>query len=251
MPETQESLEIRSRRFLTFWVVSISVVGVVALGITAIAFPGGDRFDRIKFVAATILPIIASWVGTIMAFYFSKENFMAATQSVTELTKTVTGMDKLKSIPVQDKMRPRDKITFEVVKPGEEDSKKLSDLLTKYSSLERIVILQDSFVMRYLIYRAMITEFLSKVATGTVNLSQGKTAKDLTLKDLLDSDPKTKTFFEKSFGFVPLNATLAEAKAVMDKIERCGDVFVTQNGKENEPILGWITDNTIAENSKV
>ena len=86
MPETQnssrESLEVSGRRFLTFLVVSISVVGVVLLGITAIALPGNDRFERLKFVTATVLPVIASWVGTIMAFYFSKENFMAATQSV-------------------------------------------------------------------------------------------------------------------------------------------------------------------------
>lgn len=261
MPEAQNSdqessLEGTSRRFLTFFVVSISVLGVLALGVVSIIIPSGttanvDRFDRIKFVMATILPVLASWVGTIMAFYFSKENFLAATQSVTELTKSITGAEKLKSISVADTMRSRDKITFEQIPPGQESATKLGDLETKYSSLERILIMDQNFVMRYLIYKSMIDRYLSGVATGAVTLPQGTKSTELTLKDLLSWDPQTKTMFEKSFGFVGSNATLADAKLVMDNIEKCGDVFVTQTGKANEPVLGWVTDNAIAENSKV
>ena len=57
--------------------------------------------------------------------------------------------------------------------------------------------------------------------------------------------------FESSFGFVPSTATLADAKREMERIEKCADVFVTQSGKKDEPVLGWITDNTIIENSRV
>jgi hypothetical protein len=173
-PDQESSLEVSSRRFLTFLVVSLSVVGIVTLGIFSISSGSEtDRFDRIKFVTATILPVLASWVGTIMAFYFSKENFMAATQSVAELTKSITGAEKLKSISVADKMRSRDKITFEQIPPGQESTTKLGDLQTKYSSLERILIMDQNFVMRYLIDKSMIDRYLSGVATGAVTLTSG------------------------------------------------------------------------------
>jgi hypothetical protein len=43
----------------------------------------------------------------------------------------------------------------------------------------------------------------------------------------------------------------ADAKEVMERIEKCGDVFVTTTGKPSEPIVGWITDNVVIENAAV
>jgi|GEM_PF-4378388 len=37
----------------------------------------------------------------------------------------------------------------------------------------------------------------------------------------------------------------------MERIDKCGDVFITKNGRKDEAILSWITDNAILENSKV
>src|SRR5215470_1127822 len=100
----ESTIEAKSRRWLTFVVVLISVSGIVALGIAGIIVKtvgANDPFEKIKYVSATILPLLASWVGTILAFYFSKENLVAATQSVTDLTKALGGMDKLKAISVR------------------------------------------------------------------------------------------------------------------------------------------------------
>jgi hypothetical protein len=74
---------------------------------------------------------------------------------------------------------------------------------------------------------------------------------DLTLSSLFQSDPQMYQLFRKSFGFVSVDATLGDAKLVMEKIDKCGDVFVTQSGKLSEPLLGWVTDSTIIENSKL
>ena len=259
MPETiaptQEStIEAQSRRWLTLVMVVVSVSGVVTLAIVALLAgrPTGDAaFERVKYVFATILPLLASWVGTILAFYFSKENFIAATQSVSDLSKTIAGMDKLKAIPVRDKMKPISAITFEQVPTGDESNRKLSDLLKKYSTTERIIILDDKSVVRFLIYKSMVERYLSRIATGTATPPPGVSIQDLSLKDLLDSDAQMRRLFEQSFGFVPASATLGDAKQVMDKIDKCNDVFVTQSGSPSEPIIGWITDNTIMENAKI
>jgi len=47
----------------------------------------------------------------------------------------------------------------------------------------------------------------------------------------------------RRFGFVPADATLADAQRTMTG-ERV-DVFVTATGSEKEPVLGWITDDII------
>jgi hypothetical protein len=253
-PPQESTIEAKSRRWLTFVVVIISVTGVVALGITTLVVksPGtNDPFEKVKYVSATILPLLASWVGTILAFYFSKENLMAATQSVTDLSKAITGIDKLKSIPVREKMRPLSEIKFEQVLNGGEAKVKLSDLLKKYTNVERIIILDDKNVVRFLIYKSMVERYLSRIATDPALLPAGVAIADLTLKHLFDSDSQMRVLFETSFGFVRVDATLADAKQVMDKIPKCQDVFVTQTGDPKEPIIGWVTDNAILENAKL
>ncbi len=160
----------------------------------------------------------------------------------------MTSQDKLKAIPVKDKMRPLDQIKHVKVDPTDDANKKLSDL--SQMSAESIPILSSQSVIRFLIYKAMIDKYLAQLAGKS--LPAGKTTvADLTLKDLVDSNPEMRKLFENSFAFVPLTATLADAKREMEKIDNCGDVLVTNTGKKEEPILGWVTDNTIIENSKI
>lgn len=254
--QTHEStLEAQSRRWLTFIVIVIAVLGVVSLGIVTLAIKSSGTadtlFERVKYVSATILPLLASWVGTILAFYFSKENLAAATQSVTELSKSLSGTEKLKVIAVRSKMRPLGATTYEQISPGTEATVLLSDLLRKYSNLERIIILDTDGKVRLLIYKSMIERYLSKVATKAVTPASGSAIERLTLKDLLEWSPETLQTFTRTFGFVSADATLADVKQVMDKIDKCGDVFVTASGKSTEPMVGWITDNVIVANATV
>lgn len=251
----ESTLEAQSRRWLTFIVAVIGVLGVIGLGLTSLLIHSSDPkeslFERIKYVSATILPLLASWVGTILAFYFSKENLAAATQSVTDLTKTLSGLEKLKSLPVRSEMRPLSKITFEQIAPGADDTIPLATLLAKYSNIERIVVLDPGGVMRLLVYKSMIERFISQVATNRVTVSSGHGIDKLTLADLLAPAAGVKSFLETSFGFVSADATLADAKQVMDKIPKCRDVFVTISGNKTEPMIGWVTDNLINENATV
>jgi len=249
----ESSREAKSRSWLTFFVVLVAVSGVVAFGITALSMKSNgttdDVAERFKFVSATILPLLASWVGTILAFYFSKENMVAATQSVTELSKAIGVQEKLRSLPVSLKMRPLSAITFEQVDAGAEDTVSLSGLLKKYANIERIIILDKKNVVRFLIYKSMVERYISQVATGISSPKSGHALDKLTLKDTVESSEEMQKLFTTSFGFVAASATLGDAKQVMSQIPKCGDVFVTQSGQATEPLLGWVTDNVIAENS--
>jgi hypothetical protein len=50
---------------------------------------------------------------------------------------------------------------------------------------------------------------------------------------------------------VKKTATLIDAKNAMDTMKECMNVFITENGKIEEPILGLITNNRLLEVAKV
>ena len=198
------------RSYVAEIVAAFSLLGITVLSTVVLVKNSGDK-DMVRYVFASVIPLLGSWMGTILAFYFSRDNLAAATQSVKDLTQAVTGADKLKTIQVKDKMRPLKDITYEQVTPGDEDKKKLSDLVQKFKDVERIPILNSQLGIRFLIYKGMIDKYLAQFSQGK-NLPEGKQVADLTLKDLLDSDPATKKLFESSFAFVAQTATLADAK---------------------------------------
>jgi hypothetical protein len=56
---------------------------------------------------------------------------------------------------------------------------------------------------------------------------------------------------DRGYCFVKKTATLLDAKNAMDAMKECMDVFITENGKVEEPILGLITNNRLLEVAKV
>jgi hypothetical protein len=248
----------RFRHSLAKTILVSSVVGLFSVSITVVLASLSSEnkaiLDSAKFVFGSILPLLGAWVGTLLAFYFSKENFEAATKSVTALAQQIAGGDeKLKQIAVKDKMRPAKDVISWPVKEGEEEKSKLSDILQKFASLERIPMLNEKGCMVYLVYKNILNQYLCQMALDPAKLGTRVLA-NLTLKDVLDSDAKFKNLFKQSFGFVAETGTLADAKSKMEQIGKtfpCNDVFVTASGAPAEPIVGWVTDNTISENLKV
>ena len=206
------------------------------------------------------LPLIGAWVGAVIAFYFSSKNLESATKSVQNLVVGLSGQQKLKTIPTKEKMIPKNGIHFS---QGDDDTKLvLTDMLAsleKTGKGDRIPVLSSKEYPRYVIHRSVIDKFVANAANSAV-----KTAADpskavnvqtlsaqlsgLTLNDLIAAQPELK----QSFGVVNEDSTLSDAKTCMDAIgKQCQDVFVTKKGSYNEPIVGWVTNAIIEENSKV
>ncbi|HEX4342386.1 MAG TPA: hypothetical protein VH255_03290 [Verrucomicrobiae bacterium] len=231
-----------------------SIGGVLILAIAVVCNSGNPAAaDNATKILNTLLPVFGTWVGTVLAFYFSKANFEAASKSISNMAEKVAGADdKLKAIPVKDKMRPVASITSWPLNSGDEDKAKVADIFAKIGHYERIPMFDSKQSLVYLVYRSMLSQFLGHIALNPAKL--GKPVAETTLKDVLDSDPKLRDTFEKSFAFVAETATLADAKKAMDAVSKilpCNDVFVTKTGDPKEPIIGWVTDNTISENLKI
>jgi len=236
-----------------------SIGGLILLAslIILLSFVQGGAADRAKVVFDSLLPVFGTWVGTLLAFYFSRANFEAATKSVTELAKGVTGVERLSTLNVKDAMIRPEKI---VTLPAELQGKDYKDIplsqvvdhLEKVK-LDRLPLLRANQA-ESVVRRSNIDNFVTGEAL------KGTSAQDiakLSLERLLN-DPNLKPIFDNSFALVRDSASLADAKAAMDnksatlgKAGNCYDVFVTASGAQTDPIIGWITNDIINENAKV
>ncbi len=88
---SSDELRGRLAQTVTTWaLIAIALLGIVIIVIAGYnaSIPSTDVearrefLDAAKYVFASVLPVVAAWVGTVMAFYFGKENFKAATDSV-------------------------------------------------------------------------------------------------------------------------------------------------------------------------
>src|SRR5205823_8752413 len=93
---------------------------IVVAGINAIRAPDQERtmtafFDIAKYVLGVLLPVIGAWVGTVLAFYFGKENFEAASKSAASLVRQLSPREKLQAEPAgHAMMKINDVTTFKI-----------------------------------------------------------------------------------------------------------------------------------------
>jgi hypothetical protein len=252
--EPMNSRELIGRRVTYF---ALTVTGLLGLTAILVAILTDDkeilpiRFAYVKDILAIILPLVGTWVGTVLAFYFGQDNFAAAAQQTASLVKQLTPEQKLQSISAADVMIKMDDSNTKKLlmsKKEEADSKKLrSDIiegiLDKFSR-NRLPIVDESGKVLYVLHRSFIDKFVSQKA-GQPDVKVA----DLTLTDLLAAEEYRNAFL--SFGTVGKSASLLSAKEAMDRIPNCSDVFVTEDGSKNTRTVGWITNAIVTENAKL
>ena len=226
-----------------FWVMFGSLL---ALGIFVIIYArDADRSDAARLVFGSIVPLIGTWVGTVLGFYFGRENFKAASTSITAASSSITPQGKLETTPVASlgkKIQTTAKFQL-----GASDTKedltldKIESAFVVGSEVyERLPLLLASGAPYMVLHRSTLNEFLlQKIKTDKTTDS-----KNYTLAELLTSEPWLP---ERSFAVVSMEATAAQAKVEMDKIPTCSDIFVTENGTRHSTVSRWITDVNLLE----
>ncbi len=239
--------------FATIAVGVITAVALLMIGIPVIrgyADPT-ESYQSIKDLFAIVLPVLGTWVGTILAFYFSQKSLAAATNSTIQLHQQfVSSEEKLQSIKITDKMIPMDqvlaKLTIEAGKS--EKDYLLTDLIAMLDSCdptksrERLPIIDSQGCVKYVAHRSLIDKFRGE------KISDPNVLK-LTLKDMVD-DAKYKRVLE-AFDVLPATATLADAKHLIDKNVLCADVFVTERGDRTSRAVGWVTSADVELNARL
>jgi len=233
-------ISITPKDALALGITGCSVLGVGFLSYIAITNNSSTSIG--KDVLSAVLPLLGSWVGTILAYYFSRDNFEAANQSLSNMVDKVNKTE-LKSVPVTERMIKVDEIFH---KQESEINQKLVDILEKFDDSKeiwsRLPIFSDEKQIKGLIHRATIEKFIMK---NYKNTDSSQKIEDLTIMDLLN-DPQLKDKYD----VLSESSTLADAKQKMEQLT-CKDVFITKSGKPEEPVIGWITNAIIMKNAKL
>jgi hypothetical protein len=236
---------------------ALGVTGLLGLAAIFVAIFADEksidtRFRYVKDILTIILPLIGTWVGTVLAFYFSRENFIAAATHTADLVRQLTPEQKLQSTSVTEVMiNIEDTATVKLKLKTSEDGSTIKlkqdivdNLFEKFKKNRLPIIEDESGKVLYVLHRSFVDKFISnKASDPAVKIV------DLTLKDILEVTELRNAFV--AFAIVARSAKLIAVKEAMDGNPNCADAFVTEDGSRNSRALGWITDVIVSENARV
>jgi hypothetical protein len=222
-----------SRELIALIVIAASIVIIAVICWIAISSAEADKVSATAEKMLTIvLPVLATWVGAVIAFYFGRENFESAQAHVRELVGSMPS-GTTPSAAVFTVMRKLEDTTH--IKGS--DAGKLQIVMVKAhfaGNVTRLLIINDASAAMYVIHKSSIEEFENEggKATATLNtfLSDRKSKKNLS--------------FGPGFGFVTVSkdVTIDDAKQSLESAPGCRDIIVTETGDSKEPVLGWISN---------
>ena len=226
-----------TRTRIALYVVLASFLCILTISGLAIGF-ADDQADASRLVFTSILPVIGTWVGTVLAFYFARENLEAATTS----TLALAGGRETPT-PVTKVMIPEaDIIAYDLAAGDDPRAVQLGDVRRKMREIDppsrRLPIRTSTRAVLYVIHDSTLNAFAESKGMTTEQVESD------TIGDMV-ADPEFKQLIE-AIGFVSETATIAEARRVMSSIENCNDIFVTSTGNRDERAIGWLTNTLLA-----
>ena len=171
-----------------------------------------------------ILPVISSWVGTLLAFYFGKTNFEAATKSYNEIINKLTP-DVLDDILVKQVMIDKyTMVSMDITNPliTAFDLNGLRAFLDSINK-SRLPVLEDGKV-KYIIHKSIISDELLKSARAA------------TFEAFITANP-----IVTQFEIINEDKKVEDARKLM-KDNNYKDLFVIDSKNE---LVGWLTNTHI------
>ncbi|MBV9992423.1 MAG: hypothetical protein JOZ72_14170 [Alphaproteobacteria bacterium] len=221
----------------------VILVAIVPIALTDIAHRGTMAEDMSKqtgTVFNALLPLFGTWVGTVLAYYFSNQNFKDAAATTQSLLGQMD--EKLRKVRIETVWIPMSAIKgIELSADKTEDKIALPDVLNMLSKVvTRIPVFSERHGIVYLIHESLLYRYYARSPDADKDKK--------TLKDFLDFDDTRG--LAKVFAVMGSSGTLADAKTAMDGTDGAQDVFATTTGKADDPVIGWITNSVIVDNAK-
>lgn len=235
---TDNGLPIIADRIILLSAISLLITAII---LVIASFSGNNEttVTAEKFFTA-VIPLVASWIGAIVAFYFSGSTFNAATDKISKMA-SLKIHDKLNDTLSSDVMIPLDEIKAFKLSPEDEhgngtDFKK--DIIDKFSEeITRVPIIDHKNRIKYIIHKSLAYEYLSSIKVQDNPPS---------LNDFISYNDNM-SYTSKTIAFIKVNSKLSEAKIAMDHTPHSQDIIITIDGKKSSPVIGWITNVLITE----
>lgn len=232
----------QTRPRLAWFVTLAAIVGITAISIAIVwmAEPA-DRPEMARLVFTSALPLFGTWVATVLAFYFAKDNLEAANDATIRTLKASGTFSQ--DTRVGEVMTPLARIN-PLVRVARKDDAKSLQLRTLYDKMtgsqnSRVPILLNGDQAVMVVHEPDIDKFAQKKSSQAADLPT-----EFTIASLLQIDDLKQAV--ETFAVVAEAATVAEARDAMSKKPGAKDVFVTDNGKESGKVLGWLTNSDLA-----
>jgi len=158
--------------------------------------------------------------------------------------------DKLdENLPVDSCMLSIENITYASLDNSATPTKNISiqqlaDMLK--GVVTRIPLLDSRKIVKYVIHQSLLYKF---IAQKTIDGNKSIDLKSLTLEDFLKFN-QNERMVSRTLAFVSKDATLGIAKELMEQTKDCQDIFITEHGSSEEPMLGWLTNIEISRRIK-
>lgn len=182
-------------------------------------------------IFATLIPLFATWIGTVLAFYFGKENFDIATKRYDKLIDKLSP-DILDDINVTQIMISKKTMVFKTLKEIQDKKvKEIIDFLSEVKKSRLPVLANDG--IKYVIHKATFLEALNELDVAI-------SSADYDFKSFISNPIYAK--MASSFLTFDENVILEEIRLALTKNSNIEDVFIIDNNKN---LVGWLTDTLI------
>ncbi|WP_340063306.1 hypothetical protein [Ascidiimonas aurantiaca] len=184
--------------------------------------------ETMNTIFNTLIPLFATWVGTVLAFYFGKENFDIASKRYNNLIDKLSP-DVLDDIKVSQIMISKQTMVFKNL--NEVEDKKVKEIIDFLSEIKktRLPILEDEKI-KYIIHKTTFLNALNE-------LGDEASATTYSFKDFIAND----VYKDKALSYLQFeeNVILEEIRSALGRNSNIKDVFIIGTQKN---VVGWITD---------
>ena len=219
--------------FLTLFLLVGALIGLAQS-------ENSDASETAKNAFTAILPVLAGWVGTVLAFYFSAASQERTSASLDKVISQSGGGSGPTTL-VSERMIPLAAVVgLQRLEEGngpkdipiDKLQKAFEQLLPNGNKVTRLIFVERG-VFKYVLHVGTLHAFIVKQQTTDLT--------DKTFADML-ADEEIHRELSKLVVFVSAATSLSDAKLALDKVSGAQDIIVTGSGNATEPMLGWLSN---------
>lgn len=231
----------QTQQLLAGVTIALSAIGITLVGAVIVTQTGAEaRQDRMQ-VFTILVPVFASWVGTVLAFYFGRDNFVAASEQVRDLVSTVSANAATQpTLTASEVMAPvAEVVSFRLTQGQTTANVHLTTLKQRFEieQVGRLPILDADGRPLFMIHKGEVQAFLNQPP---------QTGNQPTLADLVSRTAGRRYGPGEGFLIVAPKTKIDGSMASLLANSPAADLFVTLNASTDSPLLGWISDERLA-----